>query len=46
VAGRLKQLAARLKLDKLVITTDATSEAPRIKSYQLLAREFEMTPEY
>jgi hypothetical protein len=46
VAGRLKQLAARLQLDKLVITTNATSEAARIKSYQLIAREFELTPEH
>jgi hypothetical protein len=29
-----------------VITTEATSEAARIKSYQLFAREFELTPEY
>jgi len=46
VAGRLKQLAAPLQLDKLMITTDATSEAERIKSYQLFALESEMTSEY
>jgi alkanesulfonate monooxygenase SsuD/methylene tetrahydromethanopterin reductase-like flavin-dependent oxidoreductase (luciferase family) len=40
VADRLKQLAARLQLDELVITTGATSEAARIKSYELFAREF------
>jgi luciferase family oxidoreductase group 1 len=44
VAARCKNLAARLGLDELVITTGATSSAARIKSYELFAREFGLPP--
>lgn len=43
VSSRLKQLAAGLGLDELVITTGTTSPAARIKSYELFAREFGLT---
>jgi len=40
VAGRIRALAAELGVDELAITTTAYDPAARIRSYELLAREF------
>ena len=40
VAGRLRDLAASLALDELVIVTWTYAAAPRHRSYELLAKEF------
>jgi luciferase family oxidoreductase group 1 len=42
VAARLRELAQRLALDELVIVTWTYDPAPRHRSYELLAKEFEL----
>ena len=36
----MRELAARLKLDELVVVTWTYDTAPRHRSYELLAKEF------
>jgi len=40
VAARLSKLAAELQVDEMAITTATYDTAARVKSYELLAREF------
>jgi luciferase family oxidoreductase group 1 len=42
VAARLKELAKSLELDELVVVTWTYDPAPRHRSYELLAKEFEL----
>jgi luciferase family oxidoreductase group 1 len=42
VAARLRQLAARFDLDELFVNTWTFDPAARMRSYQLLAREFDL----
>ncbi|OGA03371.1 MAG: luciferase [Betaproteobacteria bacterium RIFCSPLOWO2_02_FULL_62_17] len=42
VAGKLKELAARLELDELVVVTWTYDPEPRHRSYELLAKMFEL----
>jgi luciferase family oxidoreductase group 1 len=44
VASRLRELAQRLSLDELVIVTWTYDVAPRLRSYELLASAFALTP--
>jgi luciferase family oxidoreductase group 1 len=39
-AGKINALGAALGVDEMVITTGTSSHSPRVKSYELLAREF------
>jgi hypothetical protein len=42
VATRLDELARHFKLDELVVVTWTFDAAPRHRSYELLARAFEL----
>ncbi|MBU6449348.1 MAG: LLM class flavin-dependent oxidoreductase [Rhodospirillales bacterium] len=42
VAERLRELAQELRLDEIAVTTAVYDPAARIRSYELLAREFRM----
>jgi luciferase family oxidoreductase group 1 len=44
VAARLRELAQRLALDELVIVTWTYDVAPRLRSYELLASAFGLSP--
>ena len=43
VAAKLRQLAARLEVDELVVITWTHDPAAQMRSYELLAQEFALT---
>ncbi len=44
LGARLRELAASLQVEELVILTWTHDPAPKLKSYQLLAQEFNLSP--